>query len=203
MDPVTPETPTPEVPVVETPTTPEEVKPTTDWLPEKVDDNKEEVKATEQDTPKTDDEDAKDLLEFLQSLSGDTPEEKKEGEKEDTDKDNKDPFFNPNSEPEIFKKQIESVTLERDELKWKVEEFEKSKEVLTLIETDPALKSFIQLVQKWTPAAKVFSDYLASKLPPAPDTTATAKGAKAQEGNTPADLVRRVQAMRQTRTKPV
>lgn len=187
-----------------TPTTPtEEVKPTTDWLPEKVDDNKEEVKATEQDTPKTDDDDdAKDLLEFLQSISGDTPEEEK-GEKEDADKDNKDPFFNPNSEPEIFKKQIEAVTLERDELKWKVEEFEKSKDVLTLIETDPALKSFIKLVQSGTPAAKIFSDYLASKLPPAPDTTATAKGAKAQEWNGPSDLVRRVQAMRQTRTKPV
>lgn len=56
-------------------------------------------------------------MSFLLSKTGDTPEEKKEGEKEDTDKDNKDPFFNPNSEPEIFKKQIESVTLERDELK--------------------------------------------------------------------------------------
>jgi hypothetical protein len=82
-------------------------------------------------------------------------------------------------------------------------EVEKSKDVLTLIETDTALKSFIQLVQKWTPAAKIFRDYLAAQLPPAPETTTTAKGAKAQEGNTAADLVRRMQARRVTRTKPV
>lgn len=54
-------------------------------------------------------------MDFLLSLSGDTPSEEPVKE-EDADKD-KDPFHNPNSEPEIFKKQIEAVTLERDEYK--------------------------------------------------------------------------------------
>lgn len=54
-------------------------------------------------------------MDFLLSLSGDTPAEEQVKE-EEADKD-KDPFHNPNSEPEIFKKQIESVTAERDELK--------------------------------------------------------------------------------------
>lgn len=189
-------TPT-EVPVVET--IPEEVKPTVDWLPDKVNENKEEVKDT-QEPQKTDDvdNDAKDLMDFLLSLSGDTPAEEQVKE-EEADKD-KDPFHNPNSEPEIFKKQIESVTAERDELKWKMEE---SKEVITLIETDPALKSFIKLVQSWTPAAKIFADYVASRIAPAPETTVTAKWPVPKTENTASALVQRMQAARQTRTKPV
>ncbi len=54
-------------------------------------------------------------MDFFKSLEGDTPAE--EPVKEEEAKKDEDPFHNPNSEPEIFKKQIESITAERDELK--------------------------------------------------------------------------------------
>ena len=182
-------------------TTATDVNTNQDWLTIEVQENTGVIE-TPQETQKTETEDAPqennedDLLNWLLSLKSDDKWEEDKGDAEDADKENKDPFFNPNSEPEIFKKQIDAISTERDGYKTRLDEVTP---IVKAIEENPALKSLVDLVQSGTPIAKIFAEWSASRIPPIPKTDTTSKAASPVEDNSPSALVARAKALRRAR----